>query len=63
MKKFPDSLEWKLVQALQDYVEQDNVEPNLCIAAMNWIDTFETRSRTEIPTMEILLTHAQNQKW
>lgn len=63
MKKFPTKVEWKLMQALQDYIEQDNVEPNLCIAAMNWIDTFETRSHKEIPVMEAILNHAEKLNW
>jgi len=63
MKKFPDTTEWKLLQRLQEYVEKDDVEPGLCIAAMNWIDTFETRSHTEIPITEAILHHAKSLDW
>lgn len=63
MKKFPDTTEWKLLQRLQEYVEKDDVEPGLCIAAMNWIDTFETRAFKDISTQEKLLTMADNVGW
>jgi hypothetical protein len=47
---------------LVELLDKD-IEPDLAIAALNWLDSWEERSWKEIPLQEALIAHANKQNW